>query len=364
MPMSFALGFGLTSGGLPPFDPASLFANGEAGAYYDARNITSLWQDTEATIQVASAGDTAARIDDLSGNGHHATQAIVADRPEYAVTPNRLLIDRLGDNLTVTAPSTWGDMKMLLVTPEGAAIYRVSIPSGAYDFSPGAYFPGSALQVMAIIEPEFSDQQILSLVSSINPLPNYQSVTDFQDYWRSRSEITSFPLLDTSSGTNFINAWRGCTSLTSFPLLDTSSGTNFSSSWFNCTSLTSFPLLDTSSGTNFSNSWLSCTSLTSFPLLDTSSGTNFINAWRGCTSLTSFPAGMFDSCSATIFADSWADCALDQQSVDNILVSLVAGGQSNGTLGISGGTNSAPSATGLAAKTTLEGRGWTVSVNT
>jgi hypothetical protein len=64
---------------------------------------------------------------------------------------------------------------------------------------------------------------------------------------------------------------------------------------------------------------------------------------------------------------------LFQSVVDGILVELDSYGKSNGTLDISGGTgdpalggtaNQKPSATGLAAKSSLEGKGWTVTVNT
>lgn len=55
--------------------------------------------------------------------------------------------------------------------------------------------------------------------------------------------------------------------------------------------------------------------------------------------------------------------ALDEASVDGVLVQLVANGLSSGHVDLSGGTNSPPSATGLAAKATLEGLGWTVTVN-
>jgi hypothetical protein len=61
---------------------------------------------------------------------------------------------------------------------------------------------------------------------------------------------------------------------------------------------------------------------------------------------------------------------LNQASVDGILVSLAAldgtGGTTsynNFTVNLSGGTNSTPSATGLAAKATLVGRGCTVTTN-
>ena len=56
-------------------------------------------------------------------------------------------------------------------------------------------------------------------------------------------------------------------------------------------------------------------------------------------------------------------CALTETAVDNILVALAANAINNGYVNLSGGTNAIPGATGLAAKTTLEGKGWTVDVN-
>jgi hypothetical protein len=161
--------------------------------------------------------------------------------------------------------------------------------------------------------------------------------------------------------TNFQDAWRNCSSLTSFPLLNVSSGTNFSSAWLGCSSLTSFPLLNVSSGTNFTNAWRSCTSLTSFPLLNVSSGTNFAEAWRLSTSLTSFPPNMFDTVTATNFTNAFTQTALNQTSIDNILVSINTANRINGTFNQSGG--SAPSvATGRPAIDALRARGWTVTV--
>ena len=159
--------------------------------------------------------------------------------------------------------------------------------------------------------------------------------------------------------TSFFLAWRDCSSLTSFPLLDTSSGDNFAFAWRDCSSLTSFPLLDTSSGNNFGYAWRDCSSLTSFPLLDTSSGISFFQAWLSCSSLTSFPANAFDTNIATNYTDSFNTTNLSTQSIDDILVSLVASGVLNGTFNQSGGQ--APSATGQNAITTLLGRGWTIA---
>ena len=161
---------------------------------------------------------------------------------------------------------------------------------------------------------------------------------------------------------DFSQAWRACPSLITFPPLDTSSGTNFSFAWYGCTYLSTFYTLDTSSGVDFSFSWAN-TNLSPFPPLDFSSAEYFIAAWQQCTNLTTFPAGVFDNCSATNFQNAWSVCSLNQTSVDNILVSIDTAGESNGTLGINGGMSSAPSATGLAAKLSLQGKGWTVSTN-
>jgi hypothetical protein len=56
-------------------------------------------------------------------------------------------------------------------------------------------------------------------------------------------------------------------------------------------------------------------------------------------------------------------CALDQANVDGVLADLDSAGLSNGEVDLSAGTNSAPSAAGLTSKASLEGKGWTVTVN-
>jgi uncharacterized protein YjbI with pentapeptide repeats len=57
------------------------------------------------------------------------------------------------------------------------------------------------------------------------------------------------------------------------------------------------------------------------------------------------------------------NCALTQESIDDILVALSTNGVTNAYVDLSGGTNAAPGVTGLAAKTVLEENGWSISVN-
>jgi len=373
------------------FDPASLFAGGTEGAWYDPSDLSTLFQDSAGTTPVTVATNPIGYFGDNSGNANHATQATAAARPTYQTGPARATLDKVDDRLSATVPTGGFTGTMVLATDQGTASYGVNIPAGPYDIGGrgGQYFPGTALVGQVIRDRALSEGEAAATEAYFvgnGATAGYGSVTNFSSFWRNWTEITSFPLIDTSAGTSFYRPWQNCASLTSFPLIDTSAGTNFFRAWYHCTSLTSFPLIDTSAGANFSQAWRDCTSLTSFPLIDTSAGANFSEAWQnctgltsfplidtssgtrldyawnGCNSLTSFPANAFDNVSGGDFTDAFINTALTQTSIDNILVSLVASGIATGTrvFGQSGG--SAPSSTGEAAIDTLRSRGWTVTV--
>jgi len=378
----------LFSGG---FSPASLFAGGIAGAWYGPSDLSTLFQDSAGTTPVTTAGQPVGRMLDNSGRANHAVQATAAARPTYETAPDRVTIDGVDDRMTVTVPAGGFTGTMVLATDQGTASYGVTITAGAYDIGgrDGQYFPGNAIVGQVIRDGALSEGEAAATEAYFvenGATAGYGSVTDFSNYWRDWSEITSFPLINTSAGTDFTNAWRDCASLTSFPLIDTSAGTRFVQAWRGCNSLTSFPLIDTSSGddffaawigcsgltsfplidtssvTRFQQAWRNCSSLTSFPLIDTSSANSFPGAWRNCSSLTSFPANAFDNVKGGDFTDAFTNTALTQTSIDNILVSLVTSGIATGTRVFEQSGGSAPSSTGEAAIDTLRSRGWTVTV--
>jgi hypothetical protein len=402
-------------GGAVPFSPASLFAGGQEGLLLGAFDIDTLFQVSDGTTPVTVATDPIGYFGDKSGNDNHATQATAAARPIYQTGPARATLNKVDDRLLVTVPTGGFEGTMVLATDQGTASYGVAIPAGPYDIGGrgGRHFPGNAIVGQLIRDGALSEGEAAATEADFvekGATASYGAVTNFSRFWRDWTEITSFPLIDTSAGTNFIRAWRGCTSLTSFPLLDTSAGTNFNqawlgctsltsfplidtsagisffrawrgctsltsfplidtsagtnfrSAWRGCTSLTSFPLIDTSAGTSFRSAWLGCTSLTSFPLIDTSAGTNFFEAWYGCTSLTTIPAGLFDNIQGGDFTEAFTNTDLTQTSIDNVLVSLVTSGIATGTRVFNQSGGSAPSSTGEAAIDTLRSRGWTVTV--
>lgn len=192
---------------------------------------------------------------------------------------------------------------------------------------------------------------------------------------------------------SMLGALYGCSNLSSINGVISSTVSSLNTCFFNCPSLpqidlSSWPVgsvtdftrvaracssvtifnasgCDVSSVTSFPGCIQACTSLSTLLISgwNPTSATNFQDFARQCTLLSSFPAGIFDSCPCTNFTDAFFNCALDQTSVDNILVSINAAGTSNGTLDIDGHTSSAPGAAGTAAISDLTGRGWVVTTN-
>jgi len=65
------------------FSPASLFADGENGAWYDPSDLSTLYQDAAGTIPVTATGQPVGRMLDKSGRNNHATQTTSTSRPTY-----------------------------------------------------------------------------------------------------------------------------------------------------------------------------------------------------------------------------------------------------------------------------------------
>jgi hypothetical protein len=314
MSLGLSLGLSLRSSALA-FSPLSLFSAGQQGAWLEASDISTLFQTDDTSTPVTAAGQAVGRWQDKSGRNNHATQANTAQRGLYQINPARITLDKVDDRLVMTVPSGGFVGTMVLATPEGTAAYGVNIPAGSYNIggrggTGGQYFPGTAMQGYIIRNGALTQGEIDQAIAYLRDNgggPNYGAVTNFTNFWRDRSEITSFPLINTAAGTSFFAAWQGCSSLTSFPLINTAAGTNFQQAWDGCSSLTSFPLLNTAAGTSFLAAWQGCSSLTSFPLLNTAAGTSFQAAWFDCSSLTSFP--LLNTAAGTNFQQAWVNCS-------------------------------------------------------
>lgn len=85
------------------FTPASLFASGEQGAWYDPSDFATMFQDSAGTTPVTAVGQSVGKINDKSGRGNHATQATAAARPVLRQDANSkyyLEFDGVDDSLS------------------------------------------------------------------------------------------------------------------------------------------------------------------------------------------------------------------------------------------------------------------------
>ena len=93
-------GFSVTT-----FTPANLFLSSEKGAWFDANDLSTLFQDSAGTTPVTAVGQKIGKWLDKSGNGNHASQSNATLQPTYQ-------IDNEGNpNVTFTKSGTQ------LVTP-------------------------------------------------------------------------------------------------------------------------------------------------------------------------------------------------------------------------------------------------------
>jgi hypothetical protein len=91
--------------------PAALFAQGEQGMWYEPKP-EYLFQDAAGTVPVTADGDPVGYMQDLSGNGNHATQSTSAARPvfpgvEFDGVDDHLLTDLRVDGATFGNGFLW-----------------------------------------------------------------------------------------------------------------------------------------------------------------------------------------------------------------------------------------------------------------
>lgn len=199
----------------------------------------------------------------------------------------------------------------------------------------------------------------MAVITSITGLQNLTGLVNFYADWNALTSVnlsglTNLVDVDVSDQNSIpdnqnclasINV-SGCTALEQLRIDDS----DFSGGFPNLTGLTNLFYLDID-GSNISGS----VDLSGLPALR---GFDFSDN-TGLTSVTissSQPLG--DGDEILLY-----DCGLTQTAIDNILVALADNSVNGGYIDITGATNAAPGAAGLAALTVLDGKGWTYDVN-
>ncbi|KQI67054.1 hypothetical protein AN189_17685 [Loktanella sp. 3ANDIMAR09] len=319
-------------------NPVDLFT-GQRGTLTNLQDTGTLWQFSDGTVPVTTEGDPIGRMDDVSGNGEHYDQTVTADRPLFAVSPNRVQLNGANWDLRRAYPVGLTGT-MVLATAEGTLAYGVTIPDNTNLLQlGGAQFPGTTVHNFFLREGALTPEEAEAVRQDFiarGAGNNYSGATSMISYYQGLGQyITDFPSnADFSNAVDCRSAFRNFVG-TTFPSL-------------------AFPSMGPG-GDLFRGS-----NLTDVPLLSLPNLTTAARMYRDCTNLTNAPAGVYDDCPCTNWTDAFLNTNLTTTAIDNILVSINSNGTSGGTFVQSGG--SAPSATGEAAITAMRSRGWTITV--
>ena len=315
-------------------------------------------------------------------------------------------LEFIGSNFNPNNMATLTTLSMPALTTVGgifqpssmAALTSLSLPAltavgGNFQPNNLAALTSLSLPALTTVGGAFSPFDMAALTTLSLPALTTVGGT-FSPYSMAALTSLSLPALTTVGSTFSLNSMATLTTL-SMPALTTVGGIFQPSSMAALTSL-SLPAL-TAVGGNFQPNNLAALTSLSLPALTTVGGTFSLNSMATLTSLsmpaierigTSITSGnaiqlsnatgalttftlpaTLKQVGGTAGNVTITSAALDQSSVDNILVRLAALDGTGGTVGFSNrtvtitGTSAAPSSTGLAAKATLVARGCTVTHN-
>jgi hypothetical protein len=274
---------------------------------------SNMYETSAGLIQVASPPAPVGRVLDATIPRLDWAQPVSGNRPSWGRVNrtvageveviDQITFNRLGQAFQIEIPTTVSGT-MLVCTSVGIYALGVTIPSGTYTYGRWDRHPVEEILInnKFLTNTEIEAFKDFLVETRFRIKDNFASVTDFRSGWRDRTEIVSFPMLDTRNGTNFgssggTGAWQGCTNLASFPLLNMSAALSVEDAWRDCAALQSFPLILFPVCRDFRSAWQGCSGLLSFPAINMATGwindnTALVAAWAGCTNLLTFPTGI------------------------------------------------------------------------
>ena len=363
--------------------------NAESDFGYTSANVL----DTDAiTAWLAAVTGYYVRRYDQSGNGNNATQTTATSQPQYINDDDgvRPYHDRSDDSLSI-ASLTAGTYTVGIATWSGVQVFTHKQNStGSYSLN-----PADAYEYVVINSASLSGSELSALQTALQAArPVAVNSADVMRVWSSSTSVNlsvteaggsaglTWELGDgqTASGTSCVKTlaaapdwiilratdktkiqqigWGNKNLFGQLP--DLSALTALTAFYCQNNQLTgSIPSL--SSNTALTTFYCNYNQLTgSIPSL--SSNTALTAFICNTNQLTGYSGG---GVTATL-GNFWAqDNQLSQAAVDAILADFVAANKTTGTrtLNLGGTGNATPSAAGLADKSTLQSRGWTVTTN-
>ena len=165
------------------FSPASLFAAGEQGVWYDPSDMSTMFQDATGTTPVTAVEQPVGRILDKSGRGHHATLVTATSRPVLSARVNLLTATETLATQTVATRATTQTLRF-----EGAGTVTLSgTATGTY--SAGSHSVTTTAGNLTLTVSGTVTKADLRAANMGVGLPAYQRVNTATDY-----DTAGFPM--------------------------------------------------------------------------------------------------------------------------------------------------------------------------
>ena len=261
-------------------------------------NFLNAWYTCTALECLSSVDTTSATSTvNMFKNTHALVNPNASEQAALAAPGGAVYVNRESTSACYVPPPPF----KLRLKPETSAGVHIDITGTNLTYKVGAgsavsFIDGSAIDIpgnvgldmitiegydVSLIVVKLPKRVIEAHLDKVEPV-----LTSLVSFLEAQNVLTTFTCsANTSKIFTFYSAWYNCSNLTSFPLIDTSSGDNLNSAWYGCSSLTSFPKIDTSKVIRFYNSWEKCSNLISFPQITTSQATHFEYMWGGCSKL-------------------------------------------------------------------------------
>ena len=158
------------------FSPASLFAQGEQGAWYDPSDFSTMFQNSTGATPVTAVEQPVGLLLDKSGRGNHASQATSASRPVLRARYNLFLNSATLSTQNVTTVATNYTLRF-----EGAGSVTLS-GTGSGTYNAGSHTVTCTAGTLTVTVTGSVTSADIRVANEGSANPAYQAITTATSY--------------------------------------------------------------------------------------------------------------------------------------------------------------------------------------
>jgi len=170
--------------------PKKLFTAGEAGAWYDPSDISTLFMDAAGTVPVTADGDPVGMMKDKSGNGNHATQTLSASRPTYRTDGVKKWLQGDGVDDYLVISSSLINVATSVIMVASVKLLSVGNYPAIFGTTPSSYSLNILMETTTLKPRVNVRTSVNSFMSALSPISLNQPYT-FTEAWNRTSGLAT-----------------------------------------------------------------------------------------------------------------------------------------------------------------------------